>query len=119
MKPQTYLLYFPKNPENLFKFLESALTWENGKKAKYLLWVDNNDHKVSSEFYTLRKFIKKGLQIEVFINPPVTSEQEVFDFLYSKAAKDTMIVQNDEHLSSIYDLDVPNIVSFGVLNEKT
>lgn len=118
MKPQAYLLYFPQNPNDLFKFLESALTWENGKKAKYLLWVDNDDHKVSSEFYTLRRFIKKGLQIEVFINPRLTSEQEVFDFLYSKASKDSTVIQNDEQLPSIYDLDVPNIVSFGELNEK-
>lgn len=119
MKPQAYLLYFPHNPEGLFKFLESALDWEDGKKVKFLLWVDNNDHKVSSEFYTLRRFIRKGLQIDVFVNPHTNNKQEVWDFLYSKTTSDSMVIKNDEQATSIYELDVQNIVSFGEFNETT
>jgi hypothetical protein len=76
-----YSLYFPQDPVGLFRFIDEHLK----EKPVFYLWVDNNDHKVSSEFYTLRKYIRKGVNIQVFINPPVNSEKDVFDWLFSKA----------------------------------
>lgn len=82
-----YSLYFPGDPDGLFKFLEDR----NKPGIKFLLWVDNNDHKVSSQFYTLRKYIRKGFDITVFINPPLGSESEVFDWLAGYAQEQGII----------------------------
>lgn len=89
-------LYFPKDPVALFKFLESVSGYEAWKarsgqkpdKIEILLWVDNDDHKTSSEFYTLRRYIRKGLNIQVFINPSLGSSDTVFRELESKASGD-------------------------------
>jgi hypothetical protein len=106
----TTCLYFPHNPEGLFKFLESVSsfeTWSASKgkpeKVEVLLWVDNDDHKVSSEFYTLRKFIRKGLNIQVFVNPNLGSSDAVFADLLSKASGD-QVLENKTYLVNLGDL---------------
>lgn len=75
-------LYLPHNPKMLFELLDRTL--KDPKGSELLLWVDNDDHKTSSEFYTLRKYIRKGLNVRVFINPKITAEDEVFKFLESQ-----------------------------------
>lgn len=80
-------LYFPGDPEGLFKFLDQS----RPSNTKLLLWVDNDDHKVSSEFYTLRKYIRKGLHIQVFVNPSLGSESAVFDWLAAEAKRQGII----------------------------
>jgi hypothetical protein len=72
--------YYPNDPKSLLDFLKQHLAGPD-KTTPVFLWVDNNDHKTSSEFYTLRKLIRAGLKVQVFINPPLSSEKEVFDFL--------------------------------------
>ena len=83
-------MYFPLNPKLLFGLLDQV-TDEMRANTEFLLWVDNNDHKTSSEFYELRKYIRKGLNVKPFINPAVESETEVFDFLTSKAVGEAVI----------------------------
>lgn len=82
-------LYLPNNPKMLFEFLERTL--KDPKEAELLLWVDNDDHKTSSEFYALRKYIRKGLDVKVFINPKAETEQKVFEFLESQASGTQML----------------------------
>lgn len=78
--PIAVALYLPGDPKSLLEYLENHLSGPN-KDVLVLLWVDNNDHKTSAEFYTLRKLIRKGLKLRMFINPPLPSASEVFDFL--------------------------------------
>lgn len=95
----TVCLYFPKDPAALFKFLDSVVDYEAWRartgqrpdKVEILLWVDNDDHKTSSEFYTLRRYIRKGLNIQVFINPSLGSSDAVFRELESKASGDEVL----------------------------
>lgn len=104
----TVCLYFPGNPTALFQFLESVLGYETWRertgqapdKVEVLLWVDNDDHKTSSEFYTLRKMVRKGLNLQMFINPKLDSSQAVFDELQSKASGDEVLINNayENHL---------------------
>jgi hypothetical protein len=92
----TVCVYFPKDPATLFKFLDSVVGYEawrakTGQKfdpVEVLLWMDNDDHKSSSEFYTLRRYIRKGMNIQVFINPSLGSSDAVFRELESKASGD-------------------------------
>lgn len=78
-------IYTRNDPQALFRYLSKLQTNTDPSQIEILLWVDNDDHKVSSEFYTLRKYIRKGLNIQVFINPPLAGIQEVSDWLKSKA----------------------------------
>jgi hypothetical protein len=103
-------LYFPKNPNGLFKFLESVASYEawtaakgSPEKPEVLLWVDNDDHKVSMEFYTLRKYIRKGMNVQVFVNPTVDSPDTVFAHLSSKASGD-QVFENNSYLTHLRDL---------------
>lgn len=113
----TVCLYFPKKPETLFKFLDSVMGYEAWTvqkgapdKVELLLWVDNDDHGVSSEFYTLRKYARK-LNLQVFVNPALGSSDAVFEELRSKASGDEVLVNNgyEHHLgllmggSSVFD----------------
>lgn len=76
---RAYLLYFPENPTFLFSYLDSEK--ERLFESELILFVDNNDHKVSSEFYTLRKYIRKGFPLKVVIAPPPGGPDEVFAYL--------------------------------------
>lgn len=87
-------IYFPKEPEKLFQFLGSATKHPDSKTFELLLFVDNDDHKVSSEFYDLRKFIRKGLNVQVFVNPSLGSSDKVFEFLSEKSTGDGIVVNN-------------------------
>lgn len=92
-------LYFPKEPEKMFQFFESIGPYAtsrgiDSKSIELLLFVDNNDHKVSSEFYALRKYIRKGLNVQVFINPSLESADAVFQFLSEKSTGDGIVVNN-------------------------
>jgi hypothetical protein len=79
-------IYTRNDPQALFRYLSKLQTNTDTTQLEILLWVDNDDHKVSSEFYTLRKYIRKGLNIKVFINPPLASVEEVSDWLKTQAA---------------------------------
>lgn len=123
-------IYFPGNPGALFEFLDNALRSElrmqdaplkDGidlskyhsiildpskiKNFEFLLWVDNDDHKVSKEFYNLRKYLRKGLNIQVFVNPAIGSSDLVFNDLASKATGDQVIQNNG------YSTDLDAIVA--------
>lgn len=77
------LIYARGEPEVALKLFED----EHKRKGtvvetdtEFLVWVDNDDHATAKEFYSFRKYIRKGLKIRLFINPPQT-HQEVVDFL--------------------------------------
>jgi hypothetical protein len=72
--------YFRNDPVTLFEFLKKHMDGPN-KEVPVHLWVDNDDHKTSSEFYAIRKLIRSGLNLKVYINPPLKSEREVYDYL--------------------------------------
>ena len=72
--------YFPKDPNGLFAFLKTHMDGHN-KEAPVHVWVDNDDHKTSSQFYALRKLVRSGLNLKLYINPPLKTQREVFDFL--------------------------------------
>lgn len=72
--------YFPSDPQSLLDFLKKHMDGPN-KEVPVHLWVDNDDHKTSSEFYAIRKLMRSGLNLKVYINPPLKSEREVFDYL--------------------------------------
>lgn len=101
----TVCLYFPKDPAALFKVLDSIVDYEAwkakmGQKSdpvEVLLWVDNDDHKSSSEFYTIRRYIRKGMNIQVFINPSLGSSDAVFRELESKASGDEVCSNAENH----------------------
>jgi hypothetical protein len=92
-------LYFPRDPSTLFKFLDSVVDYEAWRartgqsldKVEILLWVDNDDHKTSMEFYSLRKYLRKGLNVQVFINPSLGTPDAVFRELESKASGDEVL----------------------------
>lgn len=78
-------IYTRSDPQALFRYLSKLQSNTDATQVEILLWVDNDDHKVSSEFYTLRKYIKKGLNVKVFINPPLPNTLEVSRWLEAKA----------------------------------
>lgn len=113
-------IYFPGNPGALFEFLDNALRLElrmqdaplkdgfdlsqyhsivldpsKPKSFEFLLWVDNDDHKVSKEFYNLRKYLRKGLNIQVLVNPSLGSSDAVFAELESKATGDQVFCNKE------------------------
>lgn len=78
--------YFPNDPKGLFEFLQKHMDGPN-KKVPIYLWVDNDDHRTSSEFYTLRKMMRSGLDIKVYINPPLETQRKVYDYLETQVRK--------------------------------
>jgi hypothetical protein len=77
-------IYAPGKPEVVVQHCSfvtkgGELEWD----PEILVWVDNDDHKTAAEFYTFRKFIRKGVKLKLFINPPIGKE-EAFDFLIGK-----------------------------------
>jgi hypothetical protein len=73
--------YFPKDPQGLIDALSDQP--DDGSVEVCLVFVDNDDHIVSSEFYTLRKLIrkKKNTKIEVHVSPQVGDVGAVAKFL--------------------------------------
>src|SRR5574337_61697 len=91
-------LYFPQEPQKLFQFLESVTPYAaskgiDPKSIELLLFVDNDDHKVSTEFYTLRRYVRK-LNVQVFINPSMSSSDVVFEYLSEKTTGDGVVTNN-------------------------
>lgn len=78
--------YFRSDPVALFEFLKKHMDGPN-KEVPVHLWVDNDDHKTSSEFYTIRKLMRSGLNLKVYINPPLKTEREVYDYLEEQVRK--------------------------------
>jgi len=78
--------YFPNDPKELFEFLKKHIAGPN-KEVPVHLWVDNNDHRTSSEFYKLRKMMRSGLNLNVYINPPLKTQREVYDYLEEQVRK--------------------------------
>lgn len=76
--------YFRNDPTALFEFLKNHMDGPN-KEVPVYLWVDNDDHKTSFEFYAIRKLIRSGLNLKISINPPLKSEREVYDYLEEQA----------------------------------
>lgn len=77
-------LYYKNNPEGLLEKIRSFPE----KDTEFHLFVDNNDHRISSKFYELRKLRKKGIKLEIYIYPPLKNENEVQDFLNLKLGLD-------------------------------
>lgn len=112
-------LYFPGEPAKLFSFLDSVAPYAaaNGmdpKSIELLLFIDNDDHKVSTEFYALRRYIRKGLNVQVFINPSLENSDKVFEFLSEKSTGDGVIVNNGFYTSieQLVDRDSDPIAVF-------
>jgi hypothetical protein len=78
--------YFRREPEKLFEFLKKHMDSQD-KEVPVHLWVDNDDHKTSSQFYALRKLIRSGLNLKTHINPPLKTEREVYNYLEEQARK--------------------------------
>jgi hypothetical protein len=58
--------------------------------TEFHVWVDNDDHTTAKEFYSFRKYIRKGLKIKLYINPPELY-RNVFDFLISQLGPNIQI----------------------------
>lgn len=101
-------IYFPGNPEALFRFLDSVPP--SVRSYEFLLFVDNDDHKTSSEFYTLRRYIRKGLKLQVFIEPALNDPDQVFSYLKEKSTGD-LVLENNSYRTSLADM-VQGIATF-------
>lgn len=58
--------------------------------TEFHVWVDNDDHATAKEFYSFRKYIRKGLKIKLYINPPLLY-RKVWDFLVSQLGANIQI----------------------------
>lgn len=77
------LIYSRGEPEVALNLFEEELKRKGSifeTDTEFHVWVDNDDHATAKEFYSFRKFIRKGLKIKLYINPPQPNEG-VFDFL--------------------------------------
>lgn len=106
----TICLYFPKNPETLLKFLSSVFEYQvwtarNGQLdvPEVLLWVDNDDHAVSSAFYEVRKLGRQGLNLNVFVEPRLASTEAVYEELKSRSCGDIVLCNttNEDHFGKL------------------
>lgn len=77
---KTQALYFPGYSKGLFEYLSSI----TNPDIQFHLFVDNDDHEVSSEFYQLRKVIRAGKKIGVHIHPKAGTPEDVFEFMKEK-----------------------------------
>lgn len=96
---KSILLYFPNNPAGLFEFLDAekaAKKASSEEDRELLLWVDNNDHQTSSEFYRLRKYVRQGLPVNVHINPAKETPAAVYGEL-TQLATFPVEIANKEH----------------------
>ncbi|NJL41994.1 MAG: hypothetical protein HC899_39120 [Leptolyngbyaceae cyanobacterium SM1_4_3] len=66
-KIQFDILYFPAAPKEMLVELEKRLNHPVGHRT--VLFVENDDHAISHEFYSVRRLIRKGLDLVVLIHP--------------------------------------------------
>lgn len=87
------LIYARGEPEVPLKHFEDSLKRKGSifeTDTEFHVWVDNDDHATAKEFYSFRKYIRKGLKIKLYINPP-RSNQEIFDFLMNQLGPNIQI----------------------------
>lgn len=80
------LIYARGEPEIALKHFEDSLKRKGSifeTDTEFHVWVDNDDHATAKEFYSFRKYIRKGLKIKLYINPP-RLYRKVFDFLVNQ-----------------------------------
>lgn len=113
-------LYFPKEPQKLFNFLDSAKTHPEVSTFEFLLFVDNDDHKVSSEFYAVRSYARK-MNLQVLVNPSLESSDAVFEFLSSKGTGDGVVVNNGFYtdINELLDRGIDSVVVNNVFKTET
>lgn len=67
--PMKIFIYCPEDPGDLLHFLETEQKNSHHQENQYHLFVNNNDNKTAYEFYALRKYIRKGMNLSVHIHP--------------------------------------------------
>jgi hypothetical protein len=94
----TYYGYYCRgNPEGYLMFL-NILGNNDPSKMGLFIWVDNDDHAVSKEFYQFRKLIKRiantrGIETKVFINPKVADKATMESWVQEQLPGHTIMLK--------------------------
>lgn len=95
-----YGCYRRGDPNGYLMFL-NLLSNNDPSKMGLFIWVDNDDHAVSKEFYEFRKLIKrlvdnKGVDIKVFINPRVTNKEAMETWVQNQLPGHTIVLKYED-----------------------
>jgi hypothetical protein len=88
MQEISILVCANKNPEKIDSFLRRLL-----KGSEVLIYVDNNDNQMCPFLNKLRIRFSKTINLQLYVNPPLNSTEERFNFLRSKCTGKKTIVE--------------------------